>query len=1006
MVAFPLRSCFLILVASSAAAQTPVFTPPAPSPGPVAAPEKPAPPGTGAKKEPAPAPPASQEDPVGALVARLNRWPAPKAKEAMMILAGLGAQAKGRLLEGLADNDWRIQAGCASALAEMGEKDAIPPLKLAIADPSNRAGLPELMKALVRIDAEAGTAMVLPFIGHQSGRVRQAARDALPDVIAASYLPRVAELVKNPRGPVRASALELLARVEGGPEREEWYTSLSDPEPQVAWTAARHLGRRQEGPVRERLLRVAETSPMRPAAYAMLALVVDEDAHGAGTVPDAGAVRNRAQTYLRGEDPFYRGAAAILLANLSFRSEDAVLRRLADQYLVPILVTTVAGGVYFSDYGSLEDLCWRKLELLTGRGFGQDARAWKEWWAGAESGFTARRELRGIQASEIARCRLLVSRMDADGRTHDILLTGDVNDSAAEGPAPLVLSAEHREGLAAALKACRFFETRGEPEEAVRSGPSLRIVLLVPGAALQFRRYHRGPVPEELRPLVDLADTWRQELAWQRFVPGASAAERARALAAEQERFATLSPADRQERILALALEAYPAAAPPVRRLAIEVFTGAPADWRRACRAALCRLLGHEQRLTDEAGDLIALLSEDPDPEFRRTVLDLAVSAPEARGIEVLRAYLARQPMPSVEAMFTDTRARVRAAAAESLARFRDDDQVLGLLISGLNDAEAPVRAACLRSLAVMPDDRVSALLESVLKSEDAALRHRAIQALGVVGRDQAVPRLMDLWREGDRHQKWAVIRGLREAGGKRALTAMTSIVRESGDIDLRREALVVLIGIGGPDAAADLQEIIGKVAEAELKSLAVAGLPRVMGREAAPVLVPLLEAENPEVRRVTVLTLARLGAIESLSHLHRMLHASVEGDSAAERALEELTFHCPSNPSPPRRLEEHLLWAQRHGAEDRSAWLYLAAREAGTPLDESADWFEAGSMETADLHALVTLLEKGNRALRIFADARLRALLAKDLEPIPTLSAPAEVAERAAFFKSRLAGR
>ena len=215
----------------------PVFTPPEGT-EPESRPARPDPRTVRPVEAPPPAPP---QDPVEALFARLAKWPDKSARDAAIALSGLGAQVEDRLIRNLSHNDWRVQAGSARALSEMGSTTAVKALGVAIKDPTNGAALSELMLAVVRIDHVNGPKEVLPFLSHQIGRVRQAAMSAIPNPLDARYVEDAVQMFQSRNPAVRATGIQLLTRIPEAAQREEFFLALSDPEVSVANPAARHL---------------------------------------------------------------------------------------------------------------------------------------------------------------------------------------------------------------------------------------------------------------------------------------------------------------------------------------------------------------------------------------------------------------------------------------------------------------------------------------------------------------------------------------------------------------------------------------------------------------------------------------------------------------------------------------------------------------------------------------------------------------------------------------------
>lgn len=995
-----------LFLALPAMGQPPVFSP-KPKPKPAEARPGPVDPGKkvdAGKGEPKKEEPGSQ-DPIETLVERMRRWPARSSRQAALVLAGLGTPAKERLIQGLAENDWRIQAGCAFALAEMGDTSCLDALRRAIRNEANRASLPELLRAIVRIDPVTGPGAVIPHLAHSSAKVRVAARAALPEVIGDRYLPDVLALLRNQRAAVRVTALDLLGRIPGQAERREFFDSLGDPESSVAFAAARHLASTDTPLVRARLLELGRTAPVRQGAYSMLALVMLEDSQQDVVIPGKGRIQKRAQQFLTSDDPFYAGTAAVVLSNVSYRSNDPTIRELANKYLPPILLGTVAGGIFFSDYASLEDLCWQKLHLLTGADLGQSAVRWRKWWAANEKGFVARRELRGISAAELRHARIRMIRTGPDGSITDVSLSGDEEDLLDERPgAPLVLGKAELPILEELLASCDLFATRGDRVDRQRLDASIEFDLRLPRSAMGFRRLHYGPTPESLRPLAAWMENTRRSLAWQRLMP-ATAASRASFVNEQRAFFDTETDAERRkERLLTLALSSWPTLTPTNRSLALSVLASASPDWIIRHRPRLVGLLRGENRLTEQAAGLVQLLASHADQDVRAAVIDVVTAAPSLDGDDVLRRFLARQPLPGVVPLMRDDRARVRAIAAETLARFDGEGEVVGILIQGLKDYEPRVQDACLKSLATMKDERILGMLNAVIDSDEhSQVRMRAIEALGTVGRSQVVPRLMELFRGGDRHVKWAVIRALSQAGGRRAINGLSSIVRNPGDVELKKEALDALAGLGGKDVGDELRKLLARSKELDIKVMAIGSLAKVMGVQAVPTLSPYIESQEPAVKRMALLTLARLGSPAAAPGLLEMM-SKPEGDMAAENAFQNLTFQVSHNPSPPRRYQTYKSWFETYGTRDRSEWFVLEARASLDEIDDQVDWMTATELADPHVRVLITLLEKGNRPIRVVADATLRRVSKLMIDPVG--GTELEATERAEIYKRWLSKR
>ena len=992
-----IRTVLSVLCLLGVIAAQPVFSPPV-----RATPVAPAPvevPPTPLVKPDVAAQPA---DPIDALMQRLASWPQPRAREAALVLSGLGDDAVPRLIGGLGHNDWRVQSGCARALAEMREQRAVQPLRLAISDPSNRAGLPELMAALVKIDPRAGTAAVLPMLTHASARVRQAASRALPAELDAQYLGSVLALLESARGPGKATALELLARIPGAGLRDEFFAALSDPEPSVAVAAAMHLGKQADAGVRGRLVESVRLAPARAACYALLALVQDEDLHGGAALPSDEAARTRLEQWLKSADSFQRGCAAVALANITWTSAAPADRKLADTVLVPLLIETVAGGVYFSDYTSLEGQVWRKLALLSGRSFGQDAFSWKRWWAGVAQGFHANRELRMLTAEEALRAEWSVQQVQAGRVRSTVVLAGPIVSATRVGLEVTLLEAATAQQVLEAALAAEFFSTRGAPEDSARTTGEVWITVSLPEESCKFRRIAAGALPEKLNALVALCDKLALERSWQSFVHAASPKERALLVAMTA---ATLDACTTREAraaaIAELALTSWPLLGAAARAQAAGMLDAMDPVWCKAEAARIGPALAKSGIGDAASAALAGRVIGSVSVEVRNGLLEACLrGSPQDQHLTTVVAALAPQDMSMALA---SEHPRVRVAAASALSR-SGAVGVAEQLLGGLRDDDTKVREACLTALAGLADPRTPALLENLLAGTDRNLRARAIMALGAVLGEQGVARAMEFWREGERPEKAAVLKALAAAGGARAALALQGIVREAGDISLRRDALDSLARMA--DSTALLRDVLEHSDSGELQIMAMNALAQKLGVESAALIEPWLAATDPQLSRSAALTMARLGNPKALQPLLARLLLAPEGDQAVEVALESLTFQVAREAAPARRAESFRLWNETEGTKPRAEWFVVAAGAAGVPLDASADWLGAKGLDVQQQEALIVLLEKGNAPLRVEADRILRQVVVSSGTPLPALlprCSAAEASTRATDWRERV---
>lgn len=987
--------CCLVALLSPLAAQQPRFRP-VPKPDQPEAPAKPA-------EKPTEASPSQEvTDPVERQFLALAAWPGREARNAALVLSGLGDSVKQRLIGNLSALDWRLQAASAFALSRMGATDALPALKVAVLDDANGAAKPELMRALVALAPVEGTRAIFPILSHKSGRLRVAARRALPERLDASFLADTLKLVGSRKTHLRRAGLELLARIPGTAERDEWFDALADPQSRVASFAMQRLGSAATPAIAERLRELASDGPGRSAAHAFVALAMAEDSSGEALVEEVGPVRERATQLVRSEDLFYRAASAILLSNIAFRAVDPELHLLADESLVPAMLTAVAGGVFFSDYSTVSEACWTKLAMLTGQEFGQNAPAWRSWWLENREDFRARRRLSTITAGELDRAVFVHAMTSVDGALDLTALAGTRFPALPSRPL-LRLDDEARARLAKAVIDSGFFSgpDRVGATSALAERHEFRVRLEPEG--LEHRRTFSGALPEPFAALRDVALGLRRELAWQVLVPAISDPDFDRE-ATEAFFRGERRPVLRLAREADLALTAWSGLDAAGREIALVVLEATTPAWRGQHVAELAGFLRAEEDLNPVSTRLIALLHGQTAPLAVGAVLAHLDQATGVRREGVLDTWLADMPRSAVEQGLTARRGWIRARAHRALTRFvKDDADPVAPFVAGLQDPDPDVRRACVEALTGFEGSRVLPVLEKLIDEGEIALRLRAIEAIAVVGGEAAVPRLRDLTRSDDRRDRWVAVRALGQAGGEAAMRALSAVVRENGPSEIRREAIESLLTIEDAGIGARLTELLERVKDSDIREDLVQALARREGMAALPTLQGLFEDPSEDLARTAVLAAAALGDIGTRERL-LVWTAEIEGDRAAERALEELTFFVATEESPPLRHRAHVSFGERFGTLSRGDWFQRAVREVDLLLDPSVAWLTVTELDAARARSLLEVLKKGTRPLQREADRILRRVSGLPLAELDREPTPTAIERRAAEWATWIA--
>jgi HEAT repeat protein len=232
-----------------------------------------------------------------------------------------------------------------------------------------------------------------------------------------------------------------------------------------------------------------------------------------------------------------------------------------------------------------------------------------------------------------------------------------------------------------------------------------------------------------------------------------------------------------------------------------------------------------------------------------------------------------------------DDRAGVRCAAAEALGKL-SDTRAIEPLIKALGDGDYDVRGAAAGALGKLGDARAIESLISALGDGENGVRRAAADALGKLGDKRAVDSLVRALADREAPVRRAAVESLAGIGDVRATEPLVSALRDStwnvqcpaaralcllGDErgvkflleELRdskhgRDSAAALVGAGGP-ALERLAEV-----RLDLNSSAalniVAALAATPDARAVPLLIGLLVAEDPDVRRGAAVALGKLG--------------------------------------------------------------------------------------------------------------------------------------------------
>jgi HEAT repeat protein len=201
------------------------------------------------------------------------------------------------------------------------------------------------------------------------------------------------------------------------------------------------------------------------------------------------------------------------------------------------------------------------------------------------------------------------------------------------------------------------------------------------------------------------------------------------------------------------------------------------------------------------------------DDRDRENILeDLENTDEEVRRLAVERLTL----LPSLEAIpllverLGDSSWRVRKAAIDRLAGSAESSLATRHLVAALGDGENTSRRnAALEALMRCGCEAVPTLIEAS-RDRDVDVRKQVVDALGGIGDESAASRLAEMLGDPDPNVRGAAADALGAVGSARSAPALLAIASEDGESLVRLSALSALVRMEVPVAASDVVDLLG----------------------------------------------------------------------------------------------------------------------------------------------------------------------------------------------------
>ncbi len=897
-------------------------------------------------------------------VAKRRRLEDPLLDQAVESLTGMGAAGLEAAREALGSDQATVVLVAARVLVAgaQGEDRSRVARRIEAGTPGTVGGL------LVRELAEADPVLASPawlagLVAHRQNVVRAAAHRLLGEEPRAEWIPLLAGALGARSADARFRAVDLVASTGAAEAIPVLMEHLADPRSKVAARVVDFLARHPDPSIEPLLLEKAfgERWILRPAAFALLALVEREDAR---LLPILGP--GHVEALVKGsssQDPFVAASCALALAGVGFRSTDPLSTSWLDTTVPTLLMDVLAGRQYFEEREALTGAVVRRLQLITGQSLGPTARLWADWWAENARDFRATRAV--MRALPTDAPELAVELFDrARGQRFVLLGPAWLERARPDGGAePFYLAPTAATDLMERLRDAGVFGAELLP--GVRGGASERArgVEVVLGRQVKGFTFSPGSEPAWFGPLFAAGDSLRERARWQRFAHPVDHGTRRALVAARGADFegavdasararlvadlvlAWMRPLDYGERELGIAELERPEVKATLSITDVVELTALVRDepyYGPRCRR-LVALVEHA------SGIAPGLESASVQADLREELIDLLHDRYGVDAVDALARLLATGGAARERRAAAGSRPLLRAVAATPLAR-RASDEDVALLEALLDDDVDLVEIA---ALGAVGEARLKALGDEVLVRaalDSPAVRSAALRAVGRLGGDDA--------RE----------------------VLLTSLTDSSGLY--RAPAAEGLVELEDPSVAEIFLSMIRSNREPVLVDLAREGLLR-LGEAAHGTLRSALSSPSPGARRAAAQVLARQLVPEAFPPLLRAWEASPENLTLRDELVILTCRELADNEQP---VTDWWRWWDGVRQDDALSWFRAAceARTLPTPPNEA---FAAGARDPEAIRFLLTVLARPEGFLAERARRELERVLGGPLDPLPQKS-------------------
>ena len=785
--------------------------------------------------------PLTPEEVVQSLIPDLRLYPDEAAMAAIDRLALSGDLVVKPLRHVLTGQEFTPRLAAAAALAEIGDKGALPAIERLITNKQAKKHIDTLYDLVERIDPERAVAVAMVHARGKNSAASSAAMRYLRRRGSADLEERLLELLDCSRWRVRLEAFELLQQSESTAVIDAAFELLGDSGSKVAENASSYLQLRRTDEIKERLLSLAdEDPPSRQALWAVLTLSEIEEHHDEPVFVEEQA--DLFERRLGSLEPLVKLSSAFALYDILRRSEREDASLVISGEVLPAIMETFLQSAHFKDFNPLFTMARPRVERMTGVELGNDLPTWRKAWLGQGTKPLLRSDLPThllMESLDEVVVRYESHRVGPEVARRVVTISGEghlLDDSPPADDTLFVTDASMQELIDALSDTGLLDRTRRLEREERDDSRVIRVRLGSRERTVIAHRLGDPSFDAAERLILRVA----QEQAWQRLHLGEAAAFPG-FYELEKQRFGSASAEEWDRSYAHLVQVALPTLTSGERMAALEVLLQRPSLVERVGEPELLNLLAGLESEPYPEGPvtvLVEVVLRKRSPELRAPTLDFLTRRFGSQADELVGRLL--WDSESVRYGASHENADVRRVAMK-VAPYRRPVHP-AVLTAGLDDRDARVRREAMLAMGRADDPATRTRLLSLARGEVPGLHNVALEAVGATGSPEALRTLITAARESTDRERRSALSGLASMGGVPATTALREFAEGMEyDIGDRVEAVAALGRSGDAYAVEELARLLGSD-RIELREEAACQLAAIGDMRAVPVLIELLE--------------------------------------------------------------------------------------------------------------------------------------------------------------------